>query len=300
MKFYKYQALGNDYIVLNATEEKLPAPKRIERLCDRHFGVGGDGVLWGPLWPDSEDFTALALQAGDSVKHNSEKARAGLRIFNPDGSEAEKSVNGLRIFSRFLFDRGWLDERPVRILTLGGEVGVCVREGGTKVRVEMGQVEFRAERIPVEGEEGEVVRRNLRLSDRSFIYTAATVGNPHCVIPVEEEEISLKDLARRFGPEIERHSRFPRRVNVQFLRTRDGSNIDIAIWERGAGYTLASGSSAAACAAAAFRLGLSGKKVKVHSEGGTVDIELNDQYEVIMEGTVAKVAEGIVSDELWS
>ncbi len=300
MIFRKYQALGNDYIVLDAADWQLPSAKQIQRLCDRHFGLGSDGILWGPLWPRSEDFTELAARMSGWGEESGKKELCGMRIFNPDGTEAEKSGNGLRIFSRFLFDCGWLFERPVRLLTLGGSVGVQVRDGGKKVRVEMGRVDFRADRIPVAGVEGEVIERRLSSGGCEFVYSSATIGNPHCVIVVEDEQVSLPDLARRFGPGIEVHPRFPNRVNVQFMRIRDRQNLEIAIWERGAGYTLASGSSASACAAVARRLGLADDRMALRSEGGAVKVEVDENFNVAMEGGVASVAEGKFSPEVFT
>ncbi len=295
MIFHKYHALGNDYLVLPATGSP-PSPEMIRRCCDRHFGIGSDGVLWGPLAAAGSGCEDLAERAGVSDLSG---VMAGLRIFNPDGGEAEKSGNGLRIFARFLFDQGLLPENFACLLTLGGLVEVRVLEGGRKVRVDMGRVSFQAGKIPVAGESGEVLQRRLQVEGREFVYSAATIGNPHCVILVEQEDADPVALARRYGASLEEHERFPRRTNVQFMRVRDRGLVEIAIWERGAGYTLASGSSASACAAVARRLELVDPSVLVRAPGGDLHIELDDNFGVVLEGAVTAVAEVHAHSEMF-
>lgn len=295
MRFYKYHALGNDYIILPYDRWLSLKPAVIRKICDRHFGLGGDGILWGPLLPDTEELKTLRKEAGAETE---DEIRCGLRIFNPDGGEAEKSGNGLRIFSRFLFERGILKSEPVRLLTLGGRVGVQAFDGGRIVRVEMGKVTFNASFIPVAGESGEIIERRLTAGGREFVYTAANIGNPHCIIMINDPEVSLSELACQFGPEIERHELFPHRTNVQFMRVNNRRNIEIAIWERGAGYTLASGSSASACGAGARRLGVVDSEIRVNSPGGELKVEISDSYNVFLEGEVAKVADGEIHSEI--
>jgi diaminopimelate epimerase len=276
MNFWKYHALGNDYLVLDPKE--LPAPltvAQIKLICHRHFGIGSDGILLGPL--------------------PSEKAPMGLRIFNPDGSEAEKSGNGLRIFSRYLWDRKLVGPEEFAIETAGGLVRSTVFDEGKMVRVEMGKVSFASEKIPVTGASREVLNEQIEVGGRSFTYCAATVGNPHCVLPLSEIGA---DLAKQFGPLLEVHPNFPRRTNVQFLKVLDRSNIQIEIWERGAGYTLASGSSSSAAAAVAHKLGLCGPSVTVHMPGGKLAIEIRPGFEILMTGPVTKVSEGTVAAEM--
>lgn len=277
--FYKYHALGNDYIVINPTETgSLPSlnPAQIRSICHRNFGVGSDGILLGPLT--------------GSVKE------IALRIFNPDGSEAEKSGNGLRIFARYLWDKGIVKEEPVEIITAGGPVSARVHEGGKIVSVQMGRVSFDSRRIPVGGPAREVLNETLMVEEMEFTFSAATVGNPHCVIL--RNKITAEET-RQYGPLIENEPRFPNRTNVQFMKILDRSNIQIEIWERGAGYTLASGSSSSAAAAVAVRLGLCDPHIKVHMPGGQIDIEIADHYEILMTGAVARVAEGTIDPEIF-
>ncbi len=277
MKFFKYHALGNDYLVARPEDfaGEITAAQ-VRAICHRNFGVGSDGILWGPL--------------------PSTRARFGLRIFNPDGSEAEKSGNGLRIFSRFLWDRQLVGGEEFSVETPGGIVQSTVFEGGSQVRVEMGRVSFWSDAIPVTGARREVIGETLTAGDRAFEFCAATVGNPHCVLPLRQVNAGL---ARQYGPLIERHPLFPRRTNVQFLEVIDRSNIRIEIWERGAGYTLASGSSSSAAAAVARRLGLVDAALSVHMPGGVIRIELGDDNSVLMTGPVTRVAEGILFPELF-
>jgi diaminopimelate epimerase len=278
MKFAKYHALGNDYIVLDPKDLRAPLSlEQIRTICHRNFGVGSDGILLGPL--------------------PSTAAKFALRIYNPDGSEAEKSGNGLRIFSRYLWDRKLVGGEEFAIQTAGGLVRSTVFEGGRAVRVEMGKVSFWSDAIPVTGPRREVLNEMLTAGDRSFTFCAATIGNPHCVLPLPE--IS-PELAKRYGPLIETHANFPRKTNVQFLRVLDRGNIQIEIWERGAGYTLASGSSSSASAAVARRLGLCDRKVSVHCPGGVITIEIGEEFAIRMTGSVTRVSEGDISDEIFA
>jgi diaminopimelate epimerase len=276
-RFFKYHALGNDYLVLDPSElvGELDA-FRIRRICHRNFGVGSDGILLGPMETKEGDF--------------------GLRIFNPDGTEAEKSGNGLRIFSRYLWDQGLVKEEPFTIMTSGGKVESTVKEGGRSVTVQMGQVSFDSTRIPVKGAAREVLNETMVLGGEKLLYCAASIGNPHCV--VLREEVS-EELARRLGPLIENDPRFPNRTNVQFMKVLDRSHIQIEIWERGAGYTLASGSSSSAAAAVAYRLGLCGAQITVRMPGGELDIRMSEEFSVQMTGPVTKIAEGALSPEMF-
>jgi diaminopimelate epimerase len=279
MRFFKYHALGNDYIVLDPADYPgwtAPSPAQIRVICHRNYGVGSDGILWGPLASSKADF--------------------GLRIFNPDGSEAEKSGNGLRIFSRYLLDSGRATAPSLTIETPGGVVSAELRDGGSLITVAMGSVSFDSRQIPVRGPAREVLRESIESQGRTFSYSAATIGNPHCVIPVDDLS---PEVARRYGPDIEVNPLFPNRTNVQFLKVIDRSTIQIEIWERGAGYTLASGSSSSAAAAVARRLGLVDSPVAVRMPGGTIKIEIGDGFSILMTGTVNRIADGELHADLF-
>jgi diaminopimelate epimerase len=278
MRFHKYHGLGNDYLVIDPKDldHDLTAAE-IRLICHRNYGVGSDGILVGPIVTAAAD--------------------CQLRIFNPDGSEAEKSGNGLRIFSRYLFDKGLVGTQPFTILTLGGTVRSQVCSETKLIRVQMGQVTFDAAKIPVAGDPREVIGEHIRIGGREFTFSAASIGNPHCVVVLDEiSEV----LARTYGPLIETDPRFPNRTNVQFLKVIDQRNIQIEIWERGAGYTLASGSSSSAAAAVAHKLGLCGREITVHMPGGTLEIAIGDGFAIDMIGPVTAVYAGNILEEAFS
>jgi len=277
MRFWKYHALGNDYIVMDPKD--LSAPLTVEQvkiICHRNFGVGSDGIL---------------------LNIPSSKAPFGLRIYNPDGSQAEKSGNGLRIFSRYLWDQKLVSDKEFSIETAGGLVKSTVFDSGRMVRVEMGKVTFWSNEIPVAGPRREVINEKISAGGKEFTFCSASVGNPHCVLPLST--ISA-DLAKQYGPLLETHANFPNRTNVQFLKVLDRANIQIEIWERGAGYTLASGSSSSAAAAVAHKLGLVDGSVTVHMPGGKLSIEISKNFDILMTGPVTKVGEGIVNQEIFT
>jgi len=283
MRFHKYHALGNDYIVIDPRDVPAwgaaPTVDQIRVVCHRNFGVGSDGILWGPLPSKQSEF--------------------GLRIFNPDGSEAEKSGNGLRIFSRYLWDQKLVKNPVFTVETPGGHVKSVIKDEGRLITVAMGSVSFDSAKIPVNlaGPAREVLNEKITILDREFTYCAATIGNPHCVLPLPAVSA---ELAHKYGPHLETHANFPRKTNVQFLQVLDRKNIRIEIWERGAGYTLASGSSSSAAAAVAHRLGLVDRDITVHMPGGQIGIEIGDGYSIMMTGTVNKVAEGSMHPELFA
>jgi diaminopimelate epimerase len=268
LRLHKYQALGNDYLVLHEGNAALLDGARIRKICHRHFGIGSDGIL-------------VPLTAAEG-------AAFGLRILNPDGSEAEKSGNGLRIFAKYLWDQRSVAGEPFTVRTLGGLVRAHVRDGGRNVFVEMGRACFDSAKIPVAGPRRDVVDEPLVVGGQEFCYTAVTVGNPHCVIPVEQLS---PELAVKFGPHIETHTNFPNRTNVQFARILEPHKLQIEIWERGAGYTLASGSSSCAAAAACARLGLCATPVTVSMPGGQLEITVDSEFNLTMLGPAEKIAE---------
>lgn len=280
MRFYKYHALGNDYIVCDPADfpkwKNGPSVADIRVVCHRNFGIGSDGILWGPLPSAQSDF--------------------GLRIFNPDGSEAEKSGNGLRIFSRYLWDQQLAKNPVFTVETPGGHVQSIIKEDGRLITVDMGNVSFISTKIPHVGPEREIINETITALDRRFTYCSATIGNPHCVLPLDAISPAL---AHQYGPHLETHANFPRKTNVQFLKVIDRANIQIEIWERGAGYTLASGSSSSAAAAVAHKLGLVDANVTVHMPGGQIGIEIGAEFSIRMTGTVNKVAVGEMHPQLF-
>ncbi|HET6343471.1 MAG TPA: diaminopimelate epimerase [Myxococcota bacterium] len=273
--FAKYEALGNDYLVVDGETFGVPLTTAfIERLCHRHYGVGSDGVLVRGAGP-----------APDLV---------GLRIFNPDGSEAEKSGNGLRIFARFLYDFGYVRASRMRIHTPGGEVEAALALRGDEVEaitVSMGRARFGSDAVPMAGLAREVQEEHLDVAGEEVRVNAVSMGNPHCVVFVPALDAAT---LRRLGPRLERHPRFPNRTNVQLVRVTARDRLDILIWERGAGETLASGSSSCAAAAVAYKRGLVDGKLQVHMPGGVLGIGLTPDFDVTMTGPATPVARGEV------
>lgn len=277
--FAKGHGLGNDYIVIEEAALTQPlSPRAIGRICDRHRGVGSDGIL---------------------LRVPTRRADFGLRIFNPDGSEAEKSGNGLRIFAKYLWDHGHAKTETFTVDTKGGvvECRCHVLNGRVNfVTVEMGRATFRAPEIPMNGPDRDVVGVPLQLANGTTLtVTALSVGNPHCVTFVPRLE---EDECRRLGPLIERHPAFPNRTNVQFATVRARDAVDILIWERGAGYTLASGSSSCGAASAAVRNGLCDHgRVRVRMPGGELVIEVRPDWSLRLEGPVEEVCRGTLTAE---
>ena len=275
MRHFRYHAIGNDYIVIPETElAGSLTPALARRICHRNFGIGSDGILL-----HLRDDSASAFK---------------LRIYNPDGSESEKSGNGLRIFARYLWDRRLVAEEPFTVNTPAGDVQCKVMDGGRRVAVEMGTLIFDSARIPVAGPQREVLRERFTIAGVDLEYSCASIGNPHCVLL---RDALSEDETRRLGAIIEVEPRFPNRTNVQFMRVLDRNNIEIQIWERGAGFTLASGSSSSAAAGVAHKLGLCDRDITVHMPGGQIRIEIDSGFRIRMTGPVTHIADGDLDPE---
>ena len=270
--FVKSHGLGNDYLVLDSEKIDFKLTKKIiVKICHRNYGVGADGIL---------------------VLIKSKKADFGLKIFNPDGSEAEKSGNGLRIFSKFLYDYRYIKRKELTIETKGGLVNIKVTIKNQKVRlvkVEMGKAIFESSKVPVKTKKKYSINESIKVCGNIFTYSCVSVGNPHCVIFLKE---TSADYAKDFGELIEKNKLFPKRINVQFAQIISRNKVKIEIWERGAGYTLASGSSSCGVVSAGYKLGLLNKKVKVLMPGGELSIEIDDNFNLIMEGPVEEICSG--------
>jgi len=268
MEMVKYHGLGNDYLVYDPNQNEMELNEdRIKLICDRNFGIGSDGILYGPIFTD------------DKIM---------VRILNPDGSEAEKSGNGVRIFSKYLKDKGYVKESKFILHTIGGDVDVeYLNDSGSLMKVLMGKTTYLSSKITVSGKEREVINETMKFNEKEYAVTCVSIGNPHCVIPMDE--IS-KELACEIGPYVENSENFPNRINMQLLKVIDRKNIEIEIYERGAGYTLASGSSSCAAASAAFKLGYVDNELTVHMPGGKLEILIREDESVYMKGTVNNVA----------
>jgi len=258
LHFRKYHGLGNDYLVIDPKIHDVAlTPDTIRLICDRNFGIGADGILYGPI------------KSGDNLI---------VRIFNPDGSEAEKSGNGLRIFAKYLFENKYVDKKNFSIETSGGIVEAYIEDDSVNlIKINMGKMTFRSTKIPVRGRERDVVNEELQINGVKYMVTCLSVGNPHCVIPMDEV---TEEKAKELGPEVENHNMFPNRINMQLLKAIDRANIEIRIWERGAGYTLASGSSSCAAAGAAYKLGMVDNKINVKMPGGKLLVEISENEDI--------------------
>jgi len=270
--FVKSHGLGNDYIVMDLKKINFKlGKKRIKEICHRNYGIGADGIL---------------------LLVNSKKADFGLKIYNPDGTEAEKSGNGLRIFSKYLYDYKYTKKRNFLIETKGGIVHseVILKNKKIKdVKVDMGVASFESKKIPVKTKNKYSINQKIKVKNQSFTYSSVTVGNPHCVIFLKK---ASKDLALKFGRLIEENKLFPKRTNVQFAQIISKNKVKIEIWERGAGYTLASGSSSCGVVSVGYKLGLLSEKVEVIMPGGKLYIEIDKDYKLTMKGPVEEICNG--------
>ncbi|MFQ5401322.1 MAG: diaminopimelate epimerase [Anaerolineae bacterium] len=274
-RFFKYQALGNDMVVIDPARCSIKlTPAAIRLICDRHLGSGADGICYGPLTEGGSEYA--------------------MRFFNPDGTEAEKSGNGLRIFARYLWDAGYVDGRSFTITIQGAAIPVNILDDSAQtITLGMGRLHFDSRHIPVAGPTREVVEENMMFGRETQTVTAVSIGNPHCVIFTD-------DLApiRTLGPIVETAPQFPRRINVQLARVLDEHTLEIAIWERGAGYTLASGTSCSAAAGAAVKTGRCRSPIKVVMAGGTATVAIDEQWRVKLTGAVSAVYQGVFAPDL--
>lgn len=277
--FFRGHGLGNDYLVMDPDDLTFKlTPKNITLICDRNWGLGSDGIL------------ALAP---------SRKADFGLRIFNPDGSEAEKSGNGLRIFARYLHATSRTKKKRFTVETKGGLVTIELhidRHGdASTATVEMGKATFAPKSLPCSLSVPELIQQPINAAGQSLMFTGVSVGNPHCVVFRPAGTSWSREDLLRLGSALENHALFPKRTNVQLAVPTGPKEIFIMIWERGAGETQASGSSSCAAASAAVRLGLAKSPVTVKMPGGTLNISVGQDFSLTMKGPVAEVARGTLS-----
>ncbi|MBM4145628.1 MAG: diaminopimelate epimerase [Nitrospira sp.] len=292
MHFTKMHGLGNDFILINCIDEVCPSDLETfsRRLCDRRFGIGADQLLL--LYP-------------------SDKADFKMRILNADGSEVEMCGNGIRCLAKYIWDRNLSDKDILNIETIAGIIRP--EKAGDLVRVDMGEPIFEPERIPVKIQQPEISGRQsaeklstlnsqlstlvidypLQIADKEFKITCVSMGNPHAVIVVDD--VSHFPVTY-YGPMIETHSFFPKRINVEFIEVQDNKNIKIRVWERGSGETMACGTGASAVGVASNVKKLTDKNVTVHLLGGDLLIEWAENNHVYMTGAAVEVFEGIIAN----
>ena len=273
LSFTKMHGNGNDFIVIDCRDKdrdrQLSSVSELSRrLCDRRFGIGADQVL---------------------LLYGSDRADFMMRIFNADGSEVEMCGNGIRCFAKYIWDRGLSSKNVLDVETLAGRIRP--EKAGDMVKVDMGRPELDGRKIPV-SLDGLIKDYPLRIEDREFTITCVSMGNPHAVIVVDD--VAQFDV-RRYGPPLEIHQLFPKRINVEFIQVVDPKTIKMRVWERGSGETMACGTGACAAAVASNLKGLTEKKVVVQLLGGDLIIELPDDGHVYMTGPAEEVFEGTIS-----
>jgi diaminopimelate epimerase len=278
--FIKSHGLGNSYVIFDQSNIDFDlSADNIRKICSVETGIGSDGIL---------------------IKVSSEKADFGVRIFNPDGSEAEKSGNGIRIFGKFLYDYGYSNCDNFSVETAGGIVEINLLEKKENkvslLKAAMGQAEFNPRLIPVVLNGKEVLNYKINIFDESFEINCVSIGNPHCVVFQDKlEEAKIK----RFGPLIENHPLFPSKINVQFVKIRNRRKVDILIWERGAGFTQASGSSACAVVAVGKKLGMLEDKVHLNMPGGQLFVEIKPDWNIYLTGPVEEICHGKLNQSFF-
>lgn len=283
MKFTKMHGCGNDYIYINGFEEQIAPeakPEMVRRLSDRHFGIGGDGVIF--INPAKEaDFE--------------------MEMYNADGSRGEMCGNGIRCVGKYVYDKGLTDARKISVISAGQVkyLDLTVEKKAAKlgdrgevtlVRVNMGSPELSAERIPVTAEKETVIDEPFMVGDRVYRMTCVSMGNPHAVVFMKGvKNLNLEEM----GPSFENHNRFPKRVNTEFVEVLDRNNVFMRVWERGAGETLACGTGCCATTVACVLNGLTENQITVKLLGGEITIEWNREENLIyMTGPAVTVFEG--------
>ncbi len=273
MRFSKMHGTGNDYVYINAFEESLPddLPALARTVADRHFGIGGDGMIL--ICP-------------------SERADVRMRMFNADGSEAEMCGNGIRCVAKYVYDYGLVRREELRIETGNGVLTLQLfpQDGRVaEVRVNMGRPIFPSREIPTTLPGDPPVRAPLKLPDRTIEVTCLSMGNPHCITFVDEP---TDDWVHRIGPQIERHPAFPNRVNAEFVQIHDPTEINMRVWERGSGETMACGTGACAALVAGVLNELTERTVRCHVPGGMLTLEWANSGEVYLTGPAKEVFRG--------
>lgn len=275
MKFTKMQGIGNDYIYINGFEEKIQNPAELSvRLSDRHFGIGGDGII---------------------LIEPSETADCRMDIYNADGSQAMMCGNGIRCVGKYVYERGIAKKETLTVDTMSGVKTLRLDVDGGKVvsvTVDMGAPEFCPERIPVSLPGDMVVARELELENETFRITCVSMGNPHCVLFVDDvQTLAVESI----GPKLENHSIFPNRANIEFIHVLNENEVEMRVWERGSGETWACGTGACASVVACVLNGKTGREVLVHLKGGDLSIRWDENSgHIFMQGPTEFVFDGTV------
>ena len=274
MKFTKMQGLGNDYVYVNCLKETIADPPALaKKISDRHFGVGSDGLI---------------------MINPTDKADFEMEMYNADGSRAEMCGNGIRCVAKYVYDYGLTDKTRISVETLAGikYLDLTVENGKVSlVRVDMGRPILEPENIPVQAEGRRVVDEPLTVDGKEYRMTCVSMGNPHAVIFVDQDvrELPLEQI----GPSFESHERFPKRINTEFARVLDRRTVEMRVWERGSGETLACGTGTCATAVACVLNGLTEDEITVHLLGGDLYIKWDREKDTVyMTGPAETVFDG--------
>ena len=275
MKFTKMQGLGNDYVYVNCFEEKIENPPAVARyVSDRHFGIGSDGLI---------------------MINPSEKADFEMEMYNADGSRGEMCGNGIRCVAKYVYDYGLTDKTQISVETLGGikYLDLTVEDGKVVlVKVDMGKPELKSDLIPIISENEKVIDEPIEVDGQVYHMTGVSMGNPHTVIYVDD--VKNLDL-EKIGPKFENHERFPKRINTEFVHCIDRNTVEMRVWERGSGETLACGTGACAVAVASILNNLTDTRVTVKLLGGDLQIEWDQKKNhVFMTGPAKVVFDGVI------
>lgn len=275
MKFTKMQGLGNDYVYVNCFEEKIENPPAVARyVSDRHFGIGSDGLI---------------------MINPSEVADFEMEMYNADGSRGEMCGNGIRCVAKYVYDYGLTDKTQISVETLGGikYLDLTVEDGKVVlVKVDMGKPELKSDLIPIISENEKVIDEPIEVDGQVYHMTGVSMGNPHTVIYVDD--VKNLDL-EKVGPKFENHERFPKRINTEFVHCIDRNTVEMRVWERGSGETLACGTGACAVAVASILNNLTDTRVTVKLLGGDLQIEWDlEKNHVFMTGPAKVVFDGVI------
>ena len=275
MKFTKMHGLGNDYVYVNCFEEKIDNPPAVARfVSDRHFGIGSDGLI---------------------MINPSKTADFEMEMYNADGSRGEMCGNGIRCVAKYVYDYGLTDKTQISVETLGGikYLDLTVEDGKVSlVKVDMGKPELEADLIPIISEREQVIDEPIEVDGKEYHMTGASTGNPHAVIYVDD--VKGLDL-EKIGPKFENHERFPKRINTEFVHCIDRQTVEMRVWERGSGETLACGTGACAVAVSSILNNLTDTQVTVKLLGGDLQIEWDREKDrVFMTGPATVVFDGVI------
>lgn len=275
MKFTKMHGLGNDYVYVNCFEEKIDNPPAVARfVSDRHFGIGSDGLI---------------------MINPSKTADFEMEMYNADGSRGEMCGNGIRCVAKYVYDYGLTDKTQISVETLGGikYLDITVEDGKVSlVKVDMGKPELEADLIPIISERKQVIDEPIEVDGKEYHMTGVSMGNPHAVIYVDD--VKGLDL-EKIGPKFENHERFPKRINTEFVHCIDRQTVEMRVWERGSGETLACGTGACAVAVSSILNNLTDTQVTVKLLGGDLQIEWDREKDrVFMTGPATVVFDGVI------